>query len=88
MSGLLFSCFLEYPVKPAKGDVEFGWFSLLCALHTGQETQPHCDTLDKIQPLCPEFLAVDLERKQELYQKSMQAKQNFSNIELQQLLIN
>lgn len=29
-------CFLECPVKPAQRDVEFGWFSLLCALHTGQ----------------------------------------------------
>lgn len=81
-------CFLECPVKPAQGDVEFGWCSLLCALHSGQETQPHCDILDKVQHLCPEFLAVDLERNQEPYQKSMQAKQNFSNSELQQLLIN
>lgn len=29
-------CFLECPVKPAQRDVEFGWLSLPCALHTGQ----------------------------------------------------
>lgn len=84
-------CFLEFlgfcPVKPARGDVEFGCFPLLCALHAGQ-CDGDCDTPDKVQHLCPGFLAVDLQRNQELYQKPMQAKQNFSNLELQQLLIN
>lgn len=89
MPGLLFS-----GIKPAQRDVEFGWFSLLCALHTGQcdgdsatLSHPRGVTL-QVQHLCPDFLPVDLQRNQEPFWKWMQAKQNFSILELQQLLIN
>lgn len=48
-------------------------YSVLCTLVNVMETWPHCHALDKAQHLSPEFLAVDLQRNQELYLKPMQA---------------